>query len=222
MACAAARLHRMGAPRGRRPELARLAPAALRKSRAPERGTGLRAWATSPEGDERRRPVRETGMVRLCLGPRPRRLNSKRGNNPAKQVASDACLRNAPEAKSGSFNCARKNRRSDVPAALAFTRRASNARDPKQGLRRAGYGLAVGAGGNRQDARRPVMINFGPCGPAVGEGSWAAEVSWVKRGTATLGVCYVFVIFVFLNHIRRMRYIHKMFDNNNRYSAEYS
>ena len=149
--CAPARLHRMGAPRGRRPELARLAPAALRKSRAPERGTGLRAWATGPEGDERRRPARETGMVR-----------------------------------------------------------------------RAGYGLAVGAGGNRQDARRPVMINFGPCGPAVGEGSWAAEVSWVKRGTATLGVCFVFVIFVFLNHIRRMHYIHKMFDKNNRYSAEYS
>jgi len=69
-----------------------------------------------------------------CLGPRPRRLNAKRGNNPAKQVASDARLRNAPEAKSGSFNCARKNRRSDVPAVLAFTRRASGARGPKQGL----------------------------------------------------------------------------------------
>jgi len=58
---------------------------------------------------------------------------AKRGNNSAKQVASDARLRNTLKAKSGSFNCARKNRRSDVPAASAFTRRASGARGPEHG-----------------------------------------------------------------------------------------
>ena len=72
-------------------------------------------------------------VFRPCLGPRPRRLNAKRGNNPAKQIAFDARLSNTPEAKSGSFNCARKNRRSDVPAASAFTRRASGARGPEHG-----------------------------------------------------------------------------------------
>jgi len=86
--------------------------------------------------NERTKKVKREAVpvFRPCLGLRPRRLNAKCGNNPAKQVASDARLRNAPEAKSGSFNCARKNRRSDVPAALAFTRRASGARGPKQGL----------------------------------------------------------------------------------------
>ena len=120
--------HQMGAFLGRSCRLSLLIPSpsvrAIVKTRAqvlPRRVFELQSLASA-------------SCHKTALGPRPRLLNAKRENNPVKQVASDARTRNAPDTKSGSFNCARKNRRSNVPTALMFTHRAFGARGPKQGL----------------------------------------------------------------------------------------